>query len=78
MNLLENDATASLTDREKTLLRLLGQCRSYLADLRGGDWIKGNNDAAKDMRQRAEGLQRAAGAWLLYDPVLHKALYGGE
>ena len=75
MNLLDNEATASLTDRERAMLALLGRCRSYLADLRGGNWVKGDSDAAKDMRQRAAALQRLAGAFLI-DPVLHKALYG--
>lgn len=39
---------------------ILNRCLSYLADLNGSDWIKGNGPGEKDMRQRAKGLQKAA------------------
>lgn len=38
------------------MARVLDQVVSYLADLNGSDWIKGDHPAQADMRQRAKAL----------------------
>lgn len=76
VNLMENDAAASLTDREQRLLTMLGRCVNYLADLNGSRWIAGDDAGSIDMRQRAEGLQRAACRCISNDPVTDEACYG--
>ena len=76
VNLMENDAAASLTERERRLLTMLGRCVHYLADLNGQRWISGDDIPSADMRQRAEGLQRAACRCISNDPVTDEAWYG--
>lgn len=45
-------------------LRQLERCVSYLADLNGCEWIKGDDHGSVDMRQRAKALQSTAFAAL--------------
>jgi hypothetical protein len=76
LNLMDNAAAASLTDREQRLLTMLGRCVHYLADLNGSRWIGGDDAPSADMRQRAETLQRAACRCIAGDPVADEAWYG--
>jgi hypothetical protein len=39
------------------LLEALNRATSYLADLNGCEWIKGEDAGSADMRQRAKALQ---------------------
>ena len=76
MRLFDNDATTRLTDRERKLLEMLGRCVHYLADLNGCRWIAGGDIPSADMRQRAAGLQKAAGNLIDSDSVTRRAMYG--
>ena len=76
MRLFDNDATASLTDRERRLLEMLARCRHYLADLTRSAWIDGDDAGSVDMRQRASGLARAIGKVIDGDGDLYRSLYG--
>jgi hypothetical protein len=76
VNLMDNDAAASLTDREQRLLAMLGRCVHYLSDLNGSRWIGGDDAGAADMRQRAAGLRDAACRCITNDPVTDEAWYG--
>lgn len=42
------------------LVKTLGMCVSYLADLNGSKWIAGDGPGEKDMRQQAKALQKIA------------------
>jgi|APGre2960657404_1045060.scaffolds.fasta_scaffold291242_2 hypothetical protein len=75
MRLFDNDATASLTDRERALLEMLGRCEHYLAALAGSRYISGDDPASADMRQRAAGLQRAAFNLIDSDDATRRAMY---
>lgn len=75
MRLFDNDATASLTDRERKLLEMLGRCVHYLADLNGCRWIAGDDIPSADMRQRAVGIQRAAVNLIDSDDVTRRAMF---
>jgi len=48
---------AKLIAAAPDLLYAMEQCLRYLADLNGGEWIKGYGLAEHDMRQRAKWLQ---------------------
>lgn len=75
MRLFDNDATASLTDRERALLEMLGRCEHYLAALAGSRFITGDDPASADMRQQAAGLQRAAFNLIESDDATRRAMY---
>jgi hypothetical protein len=75
MRLFDNDATASLTDRERALLEMLGRCEHYLAALAGSRFITGDDPASADMRQQAAGLQRAAFNLIDSDDATRRAMY---
>lgn len=75
MRLFDNDATASLTDRERRLLEMLGRCQHYLCALTHSRYIGGGDPASADMRQRAAGLQRAAFDLIDSDDVTRRAMY---
>lgn len=75
MRLFDNDATASMTDRERRLLEMLGRCQHYLSALTHSRYIGGDDPAAADMRQRAAGLQRAAFALIDSDETTRRAMY---
>lgn len=75
MRLFDNDATASLTDRERKLLEMLGRCQHYLCVLAHSRYIGGDDPAAVDMRQRAAGLQRAAFSLIASDDVTRLAMF---
>lgn len=45
-----------------TVIKVLQAVTSYLADLNGSAWIKGNHPAEADMRQRAVALQNITNA----------------
>lgn len=75
MRLFDNDATASLTNRERNLLEMLGRCQHYLAALVHSSYIGGDDSASADMRQRAAGLQRAAFNLIDSDDVTRRAMY---
>jgi hypothetical protein len=75
MRLFDNDATASLTDRERALLEMLGRCEHYLAALAGSRYISGDDPASADMRQQAAGLQRAAFNLIESDDATRRAMY---
>ena len=75
MRLFDNDATASLTDRERSLLEMLARCQSYLASLVHCRYIGGDDPASVDMRQRAAGLQRAAFSLIDGDDATRRAVY---
>ncbi len=76
MNLMDNDSTASLTDREKSLLVALSRCLSFLADLNGSSFIDGDDAGSIDMRQRSKELQRLAINCIDSDMDLYRAVYG--
>lgn len=78
MRLFDNDATASLTERERAMLETLARCRHYLADLTGSQWIDGDDPASEDMRQRARGLARVIGNVIDGDGDLYVSLYGNS
>lgn len=40
-----------------TKREILQRCLSFLADLNGSQWIKGDDPGSKDMRARAKALQ---------------------
>ena len=75
MRLFDNDATASLTDRERKLLEMLSRCQHYLAALSHASYITGNDAASADMRQRASGLHRAVFALIESDETTRLAMY---
>ena len=50
-------ANARLIAAAPELLEGLKRATSYLADLNGCDWIKGDDPASIDMRQRSKALQ---------------------
>lgn len=75
MGLFDNDATASLTVRERALLEMLARCNRYLAALTHSRYIGGDDPASVDMRQRAAGLQRAAFNLIDSDDVTRRAVY---
>lgn len=75
MRLFDNDATASLTDRERALLEMLGRCEHYLAALAGSRFITGDDPASADMRQQAAGLQRASFNLIDSDDATRRAMY---
>ena len=75
MRLFDNQATASLTERERKLLEMLGRCQHYLSDLTYSRYICGDDAAAADMRQRASGLRRAAFDLIDSDEVTRRAMY---
>lgn len=75
MRLFNNDATASLTGRERNLLEMLGRCQHYLSALAHSRYIGGDDPASVDMRQRAAGLQRAAFNLIDSDDVTRRAMY---
>jgi hypothetical protein len=75
MRLFDNDATASLTDRERSLLEMLGRCEHYLTQLVHSRFIAGNDPASADMRQQAAGLQRAAFSLIDSDDATRRAMY---
>ena len=75
MRLFDNDATASLTDRERRLLEMLARCQHYLSALTHSRYIGGDDPASADMRQRAAGLQRAAFDLIDSDEVTRRAMY---
>jgi len=60
----EVNSTSRALDDNKRLAEMLGRCVSYLADLNGSNWIRGDDAGSVDMRQRAKGLQSAAFAVL--------------
>lgn len=76
VTVFDNAATESLTERERRLLEMLGRCVHYLADLNGSAWVQGDDPGSTDMRQRAEGLQRAAVRCISGDPVTSETWYG--
>ena len=53
----DNEANARLIAAAPELLEGLKRATSYLADLNGCDWIKGDDPASIDMRQRSKALQ---------------------
>ena len=75
MKLFDNDATASMTERERALLEMLGRCQHYLAALVHSKFIVGDDPASADMRQRAAALQRAAFDLIDRDDVTRRAMY---
>lgn len=75
MRLFDNDATRSLTERERRLLEMLGRCQRYLTALTYSRYIGGDDPASADMRQRAAGLQRAAFDLIDSDEVTARAMY---
>ena len=78
MRLFDNSSTASLTERERTLLEALARCLHYLADLTGSPWIDGDDAGSEDMRQRARGLQRSVSDVIDRDGDLYGSLYGDD
>ena len=77
MRLFDNDATASLTDRERKLLEMLGRCQHCLAHLAHPSYISGTDAASVDMRQRAYALQQEAFKPIAHDDVMRRAMYAG-
>ncbi len=75
MRLFDNDATASLTERERRLLEMLGRCQHCLAHLAHTSYISGSDAASVDMRQRAYHLQREAFKLIAHDDVTRRAMY---
>ena len=75
MRLFDNDATASMTDRERRLLEMLGRCQHYLSALTHSRYIGGDDPAAADMRQRAAGPQRGAFALIPREETPRRAMY---
>jgi hypothetical protein len=75
-DLMDNEASRSLTDRERELLVTLVRCLRYLADLNGSNWIDGDNVGSIDMRQRAKALQRLAKNTIDADLDLYMSVYG--
>ncbi len=51
-------AAPDLLRENQELREALQHCLSFLADLNGSEWIKGDDIGALDMKQRAKGLQR--------------------
>ena len=76
MNILDNDAGKSLTDRERAMLIMLGRLLHYTNQLRGSNFISGDDAASADMRQRADGLRRAAHRCIMDDKTLSMAWFG--
>lgn len=76
MKLIDNDSTASLTDRERSLLAVVARCINYIADLNGSQWIDGDDSGSEDMRQRARALQRIAFQCIESDADLYRSVYG--
>ena len=56
MRLFDNDATASLTDRERRLLEMLGRCQHYLCALAHSSYIGGDDPASGPGRATAVSL----------------------
>lgn len=56
----EQEANAKLIAAAPELFDALERCLSYLADLNGSEWIKGDGAGELDMKQRANALQRIA------------------
>jgi glutamate/tyrosine decarboxylase-like PLP-dependent enzyme len=76
MNILDNEAGNSLTARERAMLTMLGRMLHYTSELRGSNFIGGDDAASADMRQRADGLRRAAHRCIMDDKTLAMAWYG--
>jgi hypothetical protein len=76
MNILDNEACSSLTARERAMLVMLGRMLHYTNQLRGSNFIAGDDAAAADMRQRADGLRRAAYRCIADDKALSMAWFG--
>jgi hypothetical protein len=53
----ENRANARLIAAAPDMREALEAALSYIADLNGSEWIKGDHPAQADMRQRAKHLQ---------------------
>lgn len=76
MTLVDNESTASLTDREREMLVVILQCREYLRELTDRDWIDGDDAPSIAMNQRASRLKKIVSDCIDSDADFYQACYG--
>ena len=76
MTLVDNESTASLTDRERSLLLVALQCRNYLRELADRNMLDGDDATSIAMNQRAVRLYQIADDCINSDMDLYQSCYG--